>query len=134
MSKTPTIEIEVICTLVSPVSKAKVKEPTRVSYKHAISEETKDFVSQFYQDDAISCVMPGKKDVVTVRTSGIHKQKQHKHLLLDDIVESVLWVTSTMGNSCAEAVPGCLQGVFTTKILTYFARPLPIRLGRTRSS
>ena len=40
-------KIEVIITLVnslSPVSKAIVKEPTRVPYKHVLSEETKDLV------------------------------------------------------------------------------------------
>ena len=31
--------------------------------------------------------MPGKKDVVTVRTSGLTNQKQRKCLLLDDIVD-----------------------------------------------
>ena len=49
------------------MSKGKVKEATRAPYKHAISEETKGLVCQFYQNDAIS-VMPGKKDVVTART------------------------------------------------------------------
>lgn len=50
------------------MSKGKVKEATRAPYKHAISEETKGLVCQFYQDDAVSLSCQGKKDVVTVRT------------------------------------------------------------------
>ena len=49
------------------MSKGKVKEATRAPYKHAISEETKGLVCQFYQD-AVSLSCQGKKDVVTVRT------------------------------------------------------------------
>ena len=39
-------------------------------------------VCQFYQDDAISHVMPGEKDVATVRTSGTNKQKQRKRWMI----------------------------------------------------
>ena len=62
-------------------------KPTRIPYKHAIFEEMKDLVCQFYQGDAISRVMIGKKDIVTVRTLVTHKQEQRKHLLSDDIVD-----------------------------------------------
>ena len=44
----------------------------------ALSEETKELVTNFYQDEELTQVMPGKKDCISV-SRNVHKQK---HLVL----------------------------------------------------
>ena len=49
----------------------------------ALSEETKEFATNFYQDEEVTQVMPGKKDCISV-SKNVHKQK---HLVLYNFKE-----------------------------------------------
>ena len=66
----------------SPASKKHVTAPTQTGKE--LSEETKKFVKEFYLSDLNSDVMPGKKDVLSVKLDGL-KTKQRKRLLLDEM-------------------------------------------------
>ena len=49
-----------------------------------LSQETLKLVANFCENDSVSRVMPGKKDVISTKTNGT-KEKKRKRLLLDDI-------------------------------------------------
>ena len=88
MPKTPTKRFEVVEGLVNaltPNSKKRILTPDTVTRKSKIDEETVKLVENFFQDDANSRVMPGKKDVLSVKTGSDLKEKKRKRLLLDDI-------------------------------------------------
>ena len=64
---TPTKRVDVIKTFIkslSPSTKQKLTSNNIVTY-HIISEETINLVVSFYEDDSISRVMPGKRDVLS---------------------------------------------------------------------
>ena len=67
LPNTPTKKEDVIKTLIkslSPSTKQKVTLNNIVPY-NIILEETSTLVVSFYEDDSISRVMPGKKDVLS---------------------------------------------------------------------
>ena len=88
MPKTPTKRFEVVEGLVNaltPNSKKRILTPGTVTRKSKIDEKTEKLVENFFQDDTNSRVMPGKKDVLSVKTGSDLKEKKRKRLLLDDI-------------------------------------------------
>ena len=88
--KTPIKRVEVIKSLfksLSPKTKGKVAEHNIVPY-NTLSQETLKLVANFYEDDSVSRVMPGKKDVISTKTNST-KEKKRKRLLLDDISQNV---------------------------------------------
>ena len=64
-------------------TKGKVTEHNIVPY-NTLSQETLKLVANFYEDDSVSRVMLGKKDMISTKTNGT-KEKKRKRLLLDDI-------------------------------------------------
>ena len=52
-----------------------------------IPQRAKDAVLAFYESDHISCLLPGKKDCVTIRLPDKTKTKVQKRLLLANISE-----------------------------------------------
>ena len=50
-----------------------------------IFQATEKLVSNIYEDDSISRVLPGKKDMISTKCDGGTKEKKRKILLLDDI-------------------------------------------------
>ena len=89
LPNTPTKKVDVIKTLIkslSPSTKRKVTSNNIVPY-NIISEETIKLVVSFYEDDSISRVMPGKKDVLSAADKNGAKIEKGKWLLLDDISE-----------------------------------------------
>ena len=88
LPQTPGKRMEIIKEIIhslSPKSKeAVVGEKRRICYKPGISDETIQLVKEFYEDDANSRMMPGKKDVLTVQNEN-GKEKKRKRVFLDDI-------------------------------------------------
>ena len=86
LPKTPPKRVEVIKSLfksLSPKTKGKVTEHNIVPY-NTLSQETLKLVANFYEDDSVSRVMPGKKDVISIKINST-KEKKRKRLLIDDI-------------------------------------------------
>ena len=52
----------------------------------SLLQETVDIVCAFYESDDISCVMPGKKDFVSVKKEG-KRQHIQKRLVLSNLKE-----------------------------------------------
>ena len=76
--KTPTKRAEVIKSLfksISPKTKGNVTEHNIVLY-NTLSQETLKLVANFYEDDSVSRVMPGKKDVISTKTNGTKEKKR----------------------------------------------------------
>ena len=89
LPNTPTKRVDVIKTLIkslSPKTKQVVTTSGRIPF-NALSEETVELVAKFYEDDSISRVMPGKKDVLSTNDGDGTKIKKRKRLLLEDIEE-----------------------------------------------
>ena len=79
MPKTPIKRFEVVEGLVNaltPNSKKRILTPGTVTRKSKIDEETVKLVENFFQDDANSRVMPGKKDVLSVKTGSDLRRKE----------------------------------------------------------
>lgn len=60
--------------------------PNRKAGK-TLLEETARLVNEFYENDELSRMMPGKKDCVTMKIDGV-KQKVQKRLLLCNLIEA----------------------------------------------
>lgn len=54
---------------------------------YELSNEIRDSVAKFYQDDEISMMMPGMKDFVSVRNENGEKKKIQKRLVLGNLKE-----------------------------------------------
>ena len=52
-----------------------------------ISQESKQTVLLFYKSEEISCLLPGKKDCVSIALPDKTKIKKEKQLLLSNILE-----------------------------------------------
>ena len=68
----------------TPRSQKRITKPSNTS-KNAISDETQQLVREFYEEPSNSRVMPGEKDLLSVRNQGTNvKEKMRKRLLLGD--------------------------------------------------
>ena len=89
LPSTPRKAVAIIKELIntmSPLSKSAIIRPRRLdNHGNTLSDELKELVRLFYQDDINTRVMPGKKDVLTVRNVDKSKVKMRKRLVLDDI-------------------------------------------------
>ena len=68
----------------SPKTKVSVTEHNIIPH-NTLSKETMELVARFYEDDSISSVLPGKKDMISTEQDDGTKEKKRKRLLLDDI-------------------------------------------------
>ena len=85
MPSPPTKRAEVVKELfqsLTQTTRTKIAHPQMGACSNSLSDETKQLVQEFYQDDANSRVMPGKKDVLSVKGTGKKKEKMRKRLLL----------------------------------------------------
>ena len=109
LPNTPTKKVDVIKTLIKslgPSTKQKVTLNNIASY-NAISEETIKLVVSFYEDDSISRVMPGKKDVLSATDkNGTKIKKENNSYLMTfqkfikNISKRIFWVKTPLGDSC----------------------------------
>ena len=110
MPKTPTKRFEVVEGLVNartPNSKKRILTPGTVTRKSKIDEETVKLVENFFQDDANSRVMPGKKDVLSVKTGSDLKEKKTLRLLLNKISTAYIfcgWYLSRFPLLCSSTM------------------------------
>ena len=78
--------IESIVGRLTPSTRKRIFMPSSGHGRPSLSEETRSLVESFYLDDQNSRVMPGKKDVLSIRVSDSGpKEKRRKRNLLDDI-------------------------------------------------
>ena len=87
LPSTPKKTAEVVKELfksLSPKSQEWIKNSQKNASSNALSNETLKLVKSFYENDSNSCVMPGKKEVLTVRDVNNQREKIRKRLLLDD--------------------------------------------------
>ena len=52
-----------------------------------LSSETKQFITEFYESDEVSRLLPGKKDCVSVKLKDGSKTRVQKRLLLSNLSE-----------------------------------------------
>ena len=76
--------IESIVGRLTPSTRKRIFMPSSGHGRPSLSEETRSLVESFYLDDQNSRVMPGKKDVLSIRVSD-SGPKRRKRNLLDDI-------------------------------------------------
>ena len=70
LPSTPTKRAEVVKELfqsLSPSTRSKIAHPQQGTCSNSLSEETKQLLQAFYQEDVNSRIMPGKKDVLSVK-------------------------------------------------------------------
>ena len=85
MPSTPKKAAEVVKELFksfSPKSQERIKNPQKNAGSNT---QTIKLVKSLYEDDSNSLVMPGKKDVLTVRDVTNQREKIRKKILLEDI-------------------------------------------------
>ena len=66
-------------------SKEKILTPESIKCNSKSSDDTVRMVEEFFEDDANLQVMPGKKDILSVKAGTGLKEKNWKRLLLDGI-------------------------------------------------
>ena len=85
LPKTPTKRYEVVEALVNtltPTFKQRILTPDTVTRKSRIDAETVKMVENFFQDDANSRVMPGTKDVLSVKKRFRFQREEEKKTAL----------------------------------------------------
>ena len=75
----------------------------------SLPQETTELVTQFYESDDISRVMPGKKDFVSVRKEGrrVHVQKRLMVVLAVELRELPTYHHYIAKILCNPPLPGC---------------------------
>jgi hypothetical protein len=77
----PKKQVAVVRSTASNVLKIKLPTHRRTSV-HAITEETIELVTKFYENEGISRVMPGKADTMSIIKDGVKTKERKRHLVL----------------------------------------------------
>ena len=78
----PSKQRAIVKTLANSLSMTENIIINRQSRSDSLSMETKQFVTEFYQQDNISSIAPGKHDTVTVITPNEKEKLQKRHLYM----------------------------------------------------